>query len=118
MALSRHPGVGDPAGFLKPASGIGAGIVVDGRLLRGRSGTAGDIGHLTLDPRLATVCRCGRRGCQARVANNRSRSGVRCPVRRSVSCSLSARSRISSGAARLCAANHSSPRRLFSTRRQ
>ena len=35
--------------YIKAATGIGAGIVIDGRLLRGASGTAGEIGHTTLD---------------------------------------------------------------------
>src|SRR3989441_7525620 len=34
--------------YIKAATGIGAGIVVDGRLLRGATGTAGAIGHTTL----------------------------------------------------------------------
>lgn len=42
--------------------GVGAGIMVSGRLLRGAGGTAGEIGHIALDPR-GQVCRCGNRGC-------------------------------------------------------
>ena len=42
--------------------GIGAGIVADGRLVRGGQGFAGQIGHLQLDPS-GPLCRCGRRGC-------------------------------------------------------
>jgi hypothetical protein len=57
-------------------------------------------------------------GAHTGVASNRSRSGVRCPVGRSASCSSRASERISSGAARVCAANHSSPRGLARTRRQ
>lgn len=42
--------------------GVGAGVVQDGRLLRGASGFAGEVGHLPLgDP--AVRCGCGRRGC-------------------------------------------------------
>ena len=48
--------------YLKAATGIGAGIVHHGRLLRGASGTAGEIGHTTVsDSR--ELCRCGNRGC-------------------------------------------------------
>ncbi|MER7004354.1 ROK family protein [Dactylosporangium sp. NPDC000555] len=48
--------------YVKLATGIGAGIVLDGRLFRGAAGTAGELGHVTLDARGA-VCRCGNRGC-------------------------------------------------------
>lgn len=42
--------------------GIGAGIVNDGRLLRGASGFAGEVGHMPLDPQ-RKPCVCGRYGC-------------------------------------------------------
>ncbi|OKI49721.1 hypothetical protein A6A27_08965 [Micromonospora sp. CB01531] len=48
--------------YVKLATGVGAGIVLDGRLYRGAAGTAGELGHVTLDARGA-VCRCGNRGC-------------------------------------------------------
>ena len=48
--------------YLKLATGIGGGMVIDGRLFRGVSGTAGEIGHLSLDAH-GDVCRCGNRGC-------------------------------------------------------
>jgi predicted NBD/HSP70 family sugar kinase len=48
--------------YVKLATGIGAGIVLDGRLYRGADGTAGELGHVTLDAR-GPVCRCGNRGC-------------------------------------------------------
>ncbi len=54
--------------YIKAASGIGAGLVVDGRLLRGASGTAGEIGHTTLDESGA-LCYCGNRGCLETVAS-------------------------------------------------
>ena len=54
--------------YIKAATGIGAGIVVDGRLLRGASGTAGEIGHTTLDESGA-LCTCGNRGCLETVAS-------------------------------------------------
>jgi len=47
--------------------GIGAGIVVDGRLYRGVDGGAGDIGHIRLVGH-DRVCRCGSVGCLAAVA--------------------------------------------------
>jgi predicted NBD/HSP70 family sugar kinase len=54
--------------YIKAATGIGAGLVVDGRLLRGASGTAGEIGHTTLDESGA-LCYCGNRGCLETVAS-------------------------------------------------
>ncbi|HMH58382.1 MAG TPA: ROK family transcriptional regulator [Galbitalea sp.] len=43
-------------------TGIGAGIVVDGVVLRGASGGAGEIGHIPVDPD-GPLCTCGNRGC-------------------------------------------------------
>ena len=54
--------------YIKAATGIGAGLVVDGRLLHGASGTAGEIGHTTLDESGA-LCYCGNRGCLETVAS-------------------------------------------------
>jgi predicted NBD/HSP70 family sugar kinase len=48
--------------FVKIASGVGAGIVLGGRLHRGTSGRAGEIGHVQVGEDGA-VCRCGNRGC-------------------------------------------------------
>ncbi|MFD6282124.1 ROK family protein [Streptomyces sp. NPDC060209] len=54
-------GVRDLA-YIKVASGVGAGLVIDGTIYRGPGGTAGEIGHITLDES-GPVCRCGNRGC-------------------------------------------------------
>ena len=48
--------------YLKIASGVGAGLVLDGRVYRGGLGTAGEIGHMTMDEN-GPLCRCGSRGC-------------------------------------------------------
>jgi predicted NBD/HSP70 family sugar kinase len=48
--------------YVKVASGVGAGLVLNGRLYEGRAGTAGEIGHVTVDES-GPVCRCGNRGC-------------------------------------------------------
>lgn len=53
--------------YLKVASGIGAGLVLGGRLHRGASGIAGEIGHV-LSNADGMVCRCGNRGCLETVA--------------------------------------------------
>ncbi len=49
--------------------GIGMGLVINGQLFRGDKGIAGEVGHLTIDPR-GPVCRCGRRGCLEALAGN------------------------------------------------
>ncbi|MBW1600710.1 ROK family transcriptional regulator [Streptomyces sp. JJ66] len=54
-------GVADLA-YIKVASGVGAGLVLRGQVYRGPGGTAGEIGHITLDES-GPVCRCGNRGC-------------------------------------------------------
>jgi N-acetylglucosamine repressor len=49
--------------------GVGAGIVVDGRLYRGTRGAAGEIGHMRLDGE-DVLCRCGGRGCLEAVSSD------------------------------------------------
>ena len=53
--------------YLKLATGIGAGLIINGRPFHGIGGTAGEIGHLMIDP-AGPVCRCGNRGCLEVVA--------------------------------------------------
>jgi predicted NBD/HSP70 family sugar kinase len=48
--------------YLMLSSGIGAGLVLDGRLYRGAGGTAGEMGHVVVDES-GPICRCGNRGC-------------------------------------------------------
>ncbi|WP_162907052.1 ROK family protein [Allorhizocola rhizosphaerae] len=57
--------------YVKLATGIRADIVVDGRLYRGSAGTAGELGHVTLDAR-GPLCRCGNRGCVELTAGGRA----------------------------------------------
>jgi len=52
----------DEMTYLQLATGVGSGKVLDGRLHRGASGTAGEFGHITLDTN-GPVCPCGNRGC-------------------------------------------------------
>jgi predicted NBD/HSP70 family sugar kinase len=47
--------------------GVGAGIVLDGRLFRGTHGWSGEFGHVTVDP-AGPPCRCGSRGCLEQYA--------------------------------------------------
>jgi predicted NBD/HSP70 family sugar kinase len=53
--------------YLRLSSGIGAGLVRDGRVLLGSGGFAGEIGHVTVEPH-GDLCRCGNRGCLETVA--------------------------------------------------
>jgi glucokinase-like ROK family protein len=54
--------------YVKVASGVGAGLVLGGRLYRGASGMAGEIGHVLVDLD-GEVCRCGNRGCLETIAS-------------------------------------------------
>jgi glucokinase len=64
--------------FVGVGTGIGGGIVMDGRLLRGAHGFAGEIGHVIVDP-MGPACGCGNRGCWEQVASGLAiaRSGRR-----------------------------------------
>ncbi|MEV4801938.1 ROK family transcriptional regulator [Nonomuraea sp. NPDC049421] len=53
--------------YLSGGVGVGAGIILDGRLRRGGLGYSGEIGHVQLDPE-GPACHCGRRGCLEAVA--------------------------------------------------
>ena len=44
-------------------TGVGGGIVLDGKLWRGMDGTAGEIGHITVEPFGGVQCKCGNTGC-------------------------------------------------------
>lgn len=48
--------------FLNLGTGVAAGIVLGGRLWRGAGGSAGEVGHISIDP-AGPLCRCGGRGC-------------------------------------------------------
>lgn len=61
FAQGRGRGVQNMA-YIKVSHGVGAGLILNGRLFRGATGSAGELGHMTLDEQGA-VCRCGNRGC-------------------------------------------------------
>ncbi|MFD2840640.1 ROK family protein [Populibacterium corticicola] len=54
--------------FVKVATGIGSGIILDGQLRRGAQGAAGDIGHIAVSGRSEAACTCGNHGCLEAVA--------------------------------------------------
>jgi predicted NBD/HSP70 family sugar kinase len=71
-ALAEHIwGAGQGAAemvYVKVATGIGAGLVLGGRLYEGVGGTAGEIGHTIIDEH-GPVCRCANRGCLETLAS-------------------------------------------------
>ena len=48
--------------YVAAGQGVGAGIMIDGRLFRGSLGTAGEIGHMSVDCN-GPFCECGNKGC-------------------------------------------------------
>ncbi|WP_111467147.1 ROK family protein [Microbacterium suaedae] len=54
--------------FVKVATGIGSGVVMDGELRRGAQGAAGDIGHVAVPGAPEVPCRCGNSGCLEAIA--------------------------------------------------
>ncbi|MGA2821559.1 MAG: ROK family protein [Anaerolineales bacterium] len=54
--------------YLIIGTGIEAGVIIDGRLYRGSTGMAGEIGHAVIDPR-GPVCKCGGKGCLEAIAS-------------------------------------------------
>lgn len=50
-------------------TGVGAGVVVNGRLVAGAFGSGGEIGHMTVNYDEELVCGCGRRGCLEQYAS-------------------------------------------------
>ena len=53
------------------SEGLGTGIFANGRILRGEGGSAGEFGHVQMDPH-GLPCGCGSRGCWETVASNRA----------------------------------------------
>jgi predicted NBD/HSP70 family sugar kinase/biotin operon repressor len=67
VSLGAARGLGDVL-YVMLSSGIGSGLILDGRLHRGASGFAGELGHVFVVEKGA-VCRCGNRGCLETVAS-------------------------------------------------
>src|SRR4051812_34650582 len=64
--LGAAVGVRD-AVYVMVAAGIGAGLIVGGRVHHGIGGTAGELGHVLVDEN-GPICRCGNRGCLETIA--------------------------------------------------
>lgn len=54
-------------------TGVGGGVIIDGKILTGSNGAAGEIGHLTVNPKETRTCGCGKKGCLEQYS---SASGV------------------------------------------
>jgi predicted NBD/HSP70 family sugar kinase len=60
----------DDFAVLDIGTGVGLGVMLGGRLLRGRSGLAGEIGHITAVAKGGRLCGCGNMGCLETVASD------------------------------------------------
>ncbi len=74
--------------YITLSTGIGAGIVIDGKIYTGAIGAAGEVGHMTIDDN-GPVCNCGNKGCWevlasgtalAREAKRRIHEGVKTSI--------------------------------------
>lgn len=54
-------------------TGVGGGVVIDGRIVSGVNGSGGEVGHMTVEPRETIPCTCGKYGCLEQYA---SASGI------------------------------------------
>jgi predicted NBD/HSP70 family sugar kinase len=61
----------DNFAYIKVATGIGCGHVIGGRIYKGATGVAGEIGHISLDP-AGRPCMCGLRGCLATMVGGQA----------------------------------------------
>lgn len=57
--------------YVKVGTGIGSGLLLDGQIYRGSTGSAGEIGHITIEEN-GPICSCGNRGCLEALAGGRA----------------------------------------------
>ncbi len=50
-------------------TGVGGGIIIDGRIVVGTNGAGGEIGHIHMDDSIPWLCGCGNQGCLEQVAS-------------------------------------------------
>ncbi len=50
-------------------TGVGGGIIVNGKIVSGSNGAGGEIGHMTVDSQEKVFCNCGRKGCLEQYAS-------------------------------------------------
>ncbi len=73
-ALGEADGV-DSLIYLRLGDIVASAVVIEGRIVRGAQGAAGELGHVHVDPH-GVLCACGARGCLGTVANARHLLGV------------------------------------------
>lgn len=61
----------DILAYIKVATGVGCGFIVNGEIFRGSTGVAGEIGHLAINPK-GKPCICGLRGCLATLVSTQA----------------------------------------------
>ncbi|WP_162063181.1 ROK family protein [Vibrio taketomensis] len=69
--LFGHSQENDNSVLISIHHGLGAGIILDGRVLQGRHGNIGELGHIQIDPH-GKLCHCGNRGCLETVASSQA----------------------------------------------
>jgi glucokinase-like ROK family protein len=57
--------------YIKVGSGVGAGLLIDGKIYRGTTGCAGEIGHITIEEN-GELCSCGNHGCLETLAGGKA----------------------------------------------
>ncbi len=62
--------------FMTVSTGVGGGIIIDGKLYRGATGTAGEFGHMIVDASGGQRCGCGNRGCLMGAASGLALPGA------------------------------------------
>lgn len=55
--------------MLTLGTGVGGGVILNGQILTGKTGTAGEIGHTTINPFETISCNCGKKGCLEQYAS-------------------------------------------------
>ena len=55
--------------FFTLGTGVGGGVVVDGRMIAGSFGMGGEVGHITVNPHEPDACNCGNHGCLEQYAS-------------------------------------------------
>lgn len=61
--------------YLQLSDGVGGAVIADGRLFRGAARSAGEFGHVVVDPK-GLPCRCGKRGCLETIARSAALVGA------------------------------------------
>jgi predicted NBD/HSP70 family sugar kinase len=70
-AVAGDANVEGPVAFVNVSDGVGVGIAVEGKLLRGANNFAGELGHVPLNM-YGPICSCGGRGCWETYVSNRA----------------------------------------------